>query len=100
MNTDKGPSKLILYLQSRYLVISKPNDFSRRATVVAQVEVVAKTSEEVVVVDETGYDVRPRTPESQQSSSDSATIESPARSNEQDGNEGFRIVMRPLCIFK
>jgi hypothetical protein len=98
-NEKNQADRLVLYLQSRYLLITSPAEFSRRATIVAQVEVVTKSDEQVTVEKGESYSVAPRGASLEPRAADGGAQEDPGRASDRPATE-FRIVMRPLCIFK
>jgi len=96
---DGRTQRMVLLLQSRYLLMSDPRDFTRRATVVAQVEVVAREDEEIVLRGNTGYDVVPwNEPKEGENAEEEVIVR--CGSSEQQRHPEYQIVLRPLCIFK
>lgn len=79
--------RLVLALDTEYLVIDDPDEFSRRATIIAQVEGKPRAGE-VVVIRAVGDDVK-------------AVIESETDpSAEGDEASNTRVILKPLCIYK
>jgi hypothetical protein len=97
---DQQTQRLVLLLQSRYLLISDPRDFTRRATVVAQVEAVARKDEEIVLVGNKTYDTVPTKELKELGGNNQKMVVLGSGSRGQESDQLYQIVLRPLCIFK
>lgn len=96
--SDGKPNGVWLNLREKYLLVEKPADFGRRATVVGQLEMIAAEKLEQLVIDDDAPGQYVRLVKADPTESEIA--QSMGESGADPTLDAVRALVRPFCIFR